>query len=156
MRIALFGQVALLGAVLLLSAGCSTSYQLGGRYSGYSETRLAADSFQVFAQTGSVENTGQLLELRAAQLTLDHGYRKFVVVDRAVTSEQRSNYVPGHSSGASGNSEARVAARMETVTVAKGKMTIRMLKGSDSNVKAVDASAIRSRLHPLLIGVAGG
>jgi hypothetical protein len=149
-------RVVLLGVALLL-AGCSTAYQPGGPYSaGHSETRLAADSFRVFAQTGSVEHTGQMLELRAAELTLDSGYRKFVVVDRAVTSEQRSNYVPGSSSGAPGNPQARAPARMETVTVAKGKMTIRMLKDSEPGVKAVDASAIRARLHPLLIGVAGG
>ena len=150
-------RVALLFCVALLFSGCSTAYWPAGPYSaGYSETRLAADSFQVFAQAGSVERAGQVLELRAAQLTLDSGYRKFVVVDRSVTSERRSNDVSGYSSGAPGSPQTRVASRMETVTVAKGKMTIRMLKGSDSSGKAVDASAIRERLHPLLIGVAGG
>jgi hypothetical protein len=150
-------RVALLFCVALLFAGCSAAYRPGGPYSaGYSETRLAADSFQVFAQAGSVERAGQVLELRAAQLTLDSGYRKFVVVDRSVTSERRSNDISGHSSGASGSPQTRVASRMETLTVAKGKMTIRMLKGPDSSGKAVDASAIRERLHPLLIGVAGG
>jgi hypothetical protein len=149
-------RVALLGAALLL-AGCSTAYQSAGPYSaGYSETRLGADSFQVFAHSGSAERTGQMLELRAAQLTLDSGYQKFVVVDRAVTSERRSSYVSVPSDGAPGNPPARGASRTETATIAKGKMTIRMLKGSDSSVKAVDASAIRARLHPLLIGIAGG
>jgi hypothetical protein len=132
-------RIALLGGALLLS-GCSTAYQLGGPYSaGYSETRLGADSFQVFAHSGSAERTTQMLELRAAQLTLDSGYQKFVVVDRALTSER-----------------PRGPSRMETPTIAKGKMTIRMLNGSEPSVKAVDASAIRARLHPLLIGVAGG
>jgi hypothetical protein len=78
-----------------------------------------------------VERTGQVLELRAAQLTLNNGYRKFVVVNRSVTSEQHS-------------------------TVAKGKMTIRMLKDPDASGKVVDASAVRAQLHPLLIGVGPG
>jgi hypothetical protein len=149
-------RVALVWAALLL-AGCSTSYQPAGPFSdAYSETRLAADSFQVVAQTGSVERTGQMLELRAAELTIESGYRSFVVVDRAVTREQRSNYVPGYSSGAPGSPQTRAPSRMETATIAKGRMTIRMLKGSESSGKAVDASAVRARLHPLLIGVAGG
>ncbi len=97
-----------------------------------------------------------MLEWRAAQLTLDSGYQKFVVVDRAVTSERRSNYVPGPSD-ASGSPPARSPSRMETSTIAKGRMTIRMVNAADSSAKAVDASAIRARLHhPMLIGVAGG
>jgi hypothetical protein len=150
-------RVALLGVALLLG-GCSTAYQSAGSYSsGYSETRLAADSFQVFAHSGSAEHIARMLEWRAAQLTLDSGYQKFVVVDRAVTSERRSNYVPGSSDGASGSPPARGPSRMETATIAKGKMTIRMVNAADSSAKAVDASAIRARLHhPMLIGVAGG
>jgi autotransporter passenger strand-loop-strand repeat protein len=150
-------RVAPLFCVALLLAGCLTAHQPADPYSaGYSETRLAADSFQVFAQAGSVERAGQMLELRAAQLTLDNGYRKFVVFDRSVTTERRSNDVSGYSSGAPGSPQTRVASRMETVTIAKGKMTIRMLQGSDSTGKAVDASAILERFHPQLIGVAGG
>jgi hypothetical protein len=116
--------------VPLLLAGCSTAYLPAGSSTGStSETRLAADSYQISARTGSTEHAAQMLELRAAELTLKSGYQKFVVVDRAVTS---------------------------TPVTAKGKMTIRMLKEADAGVKAVDASAVRARLHPLLIGVAGG
>jgi hypothetical protein len=123
--------------VALLSTGCSTAYLPGGPASGYSETRLAPDSYQIAARTGSVERTGQVLELRAAELTLKNGYRTYVVVDHTVTTEQHA----------------------KTGTIAKGKMTIRMLKEADSSGTSIDASAVRARLQPmqpLLIGVAGG
>ena len=124
--------------VALLSTGCSTAYQPGGpAASGYSETRLAPDSYQIAARTESAERTGHMLEWRAAELTLKSGYRAYVVVDRAVTTEQHS----------------------KAVTIAKGKMTIKMMKEADLSGGAVDASAVRARLQPmqqLMIGVAGG
>ena len=46
-----------------------------------------------------------------------------------------------------------VPPRTESGTVAKGKITIKMLKSSDSGTtKAMDAAAVRARLGPLLTG----
>jgi hypothetical protein len=46
-----------------------------------------------------------------------------------------------------------VPPRTETVTVAKGTMTIKMLRASDPGApKAVDTAAVRARLQPLLKG----
>jgi len=130
-------RVAFLCVALLLT-GCSTAYlPIGPAANGYSETRLAPDSYQIAARTGSAEHTGQVLEMRAAELTLKSGYRTYVVVDRAVTTEQHA----------------------KNGTVAKGKMTIKMMKEADSSGTSVDASAVRARLQPmqpLMIGVAGG
>ena len=119
----------------LLLTGCATPYQPAGLLTGgYSETKLAPDSYQIFAETESLERTGQMLDLRAAELTLESGYRKFAVVDRVVNNEHRTHYIPGYTSYGGGLRAAPmvVPPRMETVTVAKGKMTIKMLKGSES------------------------
>jgi hypothetical protein len=128
----------------------------GGLLSGgYSETKLAPDSYQIFAETESLERTGQMLDLRPAELTLESGYRRFAVVDRVVNNEHRTHYIPGYTSYGGGLRAAPMVMppRMETVTVAKGKMTIKMLKGSESGAaKAIDAAAVRARLQPLLTG----
>ena len=74
--------------VALLLSGCSTPYQPAGLLSGgYSETKLAPDGYRVFDQTEGTERTGQMLDLRAAELTLESGYQKFMVVDRIVNNE---------------------------------------------------------------------
>lgn len=71
-------------ALMALLAGCATSYQPVGFSGGYSETQLGEDIFQVtFKGNGytSRDRAADLSFLRAAELTLEHGFRYFVIVD---------------------------------------------------------------------------
>jgi len=149
----------LLAAACMLT-GCTTPYAPAGLlFGGYSETRLAADSYKVFAEAESTERAGMMLDLRAAELTLAAGYQKFAVADRNVRLESRTNYIPGNSytvptGGSMGGVRwVQTPGRTETVNFGKGEMTIRMMKASDAGAaKAVDATATRARLEPLLKG----
>jgi len=71
--------------VLSLSfAGCATSYQAKGLFGGYSETQLGEDLFQViFVGNGhtSEDRATDFGLLRSAELTLQYGYRFFVLLD---------------------------------------------------------------------------
>lgn len=71
--------------VSLCLAGCATSYKAGGGGSGYSDTQYAPGQFGVHfngnANTSVVQSRDFAL-LHAAELTLTHGYRYFVVFDR--------------------------------------------------------------------------
>lgn len=70
-------------AAVLLS-GCATSYKEKGLTGGYSETQLGENIFKVsFRGNGftSQERASDYTLLRSAELTLENGYRYFIIVD---------------------------------------------------------------------------
>lgn len=77
-------KIAVIGLALLLSA-CSTSYQpysfmTGG---GYKDAQLSENSFKVTFEANGYTNKTQAADLallRAAQLTMQHGFKYFVIV----------------------------------------------------------------------------
>lgn len=71
------------GAVLLL-AGCATSYQPEGLTGGFKETRLAQNMYRVSFQGNGYtdrERSADFTLLRSAELTLQSGYKYFVIID---------------------------------------------------------------------------
>lgn len=70
--------------VVCLLHGCATSYQKSGLSGGYSETRLDDNIFKVYfngnGYTGG-EKVADFTLLRSAELTLEHGYKYFAVID---------------------------------------------------------------------------
>ena len=91
----------LLAAVLLLAFGsCATEYQSKGFSGGFSDTQLAPDAFQIrFAGNGytSSERAQDFALLRAADLTLSHGFHYFAIVNSAEGSSISSVTLPGTS-----------------------------------------------------------
>jgi hypothetical protein len=94
--------------MLLLSlCGCATSYRPMKNGQGYSDTQIAADRFLVTFQGNgqtSADQASDFAMLRAAQLTLQHGFSYFAVTDitntsslRAYTARQEfyTDYPPG-------------------------------------------------------------
>lgn len=80
--------------VLTFTAACATGYQPKGFSGGYSETQLSENVFQVrFSGNGvtSKEQAHDFALLRAAELTLNHGYEYFVP-----TKESHNNEVSYH------------------------------------------------------------
>lgn len=89
----------LMGAsVAAIFAGCATPYQPRGLAGGYADTRLAADTFRVeffgnaYTSRAQVE-TGVLV--RAAELTLQHGYDSFVLLGGDTDRQSTAVTLPG-------------------------------------------------------------
>jgi hypothetical protein len=81
----------------LTLAGCATAYQPNGYTGGFSETRYAVDIVQVtFEGNGytSRERASDLSMLRSAELTLQNGYRYFIVMAGDVQSNAYSFTTP--------------------------------------------------------------
>lgn len=78
--------VVLAASIALLSAGCSTAYRSSdfSLTGGFSEIRLAPDSYRVLVEGNSFTMRGeveQFLLRRCAELTLEQGKRYFVLAD---------------------------------------------------------------------------
>ena len=68
----------------LLLTGCATPYQSHGYTGGYSETRLAENVFQVTFKANAYSGFERATDfnlLRSAELTLENGFRYFIIVD---------------------------------------------------------------------------
>ena len=75
--------IATLSIVLLLG-GCATTYQPQGLSGGFSETQIDTNVFTVtFKGNGYTgqDKANDFTLLRSAELTLEHGFKYFVVVD---------------------------------------------------------------------------
>ncbi len=82
------------------ACGCATPYQSSGLCGGYSETQLAPDVFRIsFRGNGytSGERAQNLALLRAAEVTLDHGYKYFILVDESNSQSLSTVTTPGSS-----------------------------------------------------------
>lgn len=68
----------------LILQGCATSYQKNGFTGGYSETQLDGNIFNVsFRGNGYTgrEKVTDFTLLRSAELTLEHGFQYFAIID---------------------------------------------------------------------------
>lgn len=85
--------ILILSSITVISTGCGTKYQKQTFLSGgYSEIQTNPDSFIVyFKGNGSTSNerTLKYVLLRASELTIQNGYKHFVIVD---TSDESSSY----------------------------------------------------------------
>ena len=84
--------VLLFGVFSVILIGCSTPYQSSGFRGGFKETRLDDNSFMVdFRGNGftSKERAYDFSLLRASELTLEYGYKYFIVMSE---SEYSSEY----------------------------------------------------------------
>ena len=76
--------------VIVILSGCATAYQPRGATGGFSEMQLRHDVFQVsFDGNGftSKSRAADFMMLRNAEITLENGYRYFVIVDPKVIRE---------------------------------------------------------------------
>jgi hypothetical protein len=100
------------GLSLWVLSSCATSYHQKGFTGGYSETQLAPDVFRVnFQGNGytSAERAQDFVLLRAAELSLERGFRYFALLDEESSSKLGIFTTPGsaHTTGSayrSGNS----------------------------------------------------
>lgn len=91
---------AILACTFLLLAGCATPYQPCGFAGGYSDTQLAPDGFRVFFRGNgytSRERTQDFAMLRAAELTIEGGFKHFAILDESSSEEVSTFTTPGSS-----------------------------------------------------------
>lgn len=70
--------------VSVLSVGCVSPYASKGFTGGYSDTQLAPDAFRITFSGNNItsrERAQDLALLRAADVTLSHGFRYFAIVN---------------------------------------------------------------------------
>ena len=134
----------------LLLAGCATAYQPMGFTGGYSEVQLNADTYQItVAGNGytSTDRAQKIALLRASELTLSAGYRRFTVLGGNV-SQQYAGSTPVVAN-AYGNTV--IASGGEPINKPGGAMTIHFVSPSDpAYSSALDAELIASQLRPQL------
>ena len=79
-------------------SGCATSYHTTSYTGGFSETQLAPEVFRVFFRGNgytSGERAQDFALLRAADLTLQHGFTHFAIVDENNSTTTQSFTTPG-------------------------------------------------------------
>jgi hypothetical protein len=84
----------------LLLSSCATSYQSTGFAGGYTDTQLAPDAFRIGFQGNGFTSSDRAQDfalLRAADVTLSHGFRYFGIVNEANSGTMSSITVPGQS-----------------------------------------------------------
>ena len=80
-------------------AGCATSYHVRGLTGGFDDTQLAPDVFRVvFSGNGytSGERAQDFAMLRAADLTLQHGFKYFALINENDSTTEQSFTTTGH------------------------------------------------------------
>lgn len=88
----------LVSALAFGLSACATAYQPEGWTGGFSETPLAADAYQIHvkgnAYTSSAK-TNAIAIVRAAELTLQHGYKRFIIMDFDQWTKTTTQYTSG-------------------------------------------------------------
>lgn len=86
--------------VTVLLAGCATPYQRQGFFvAGYSETQLGENIFQVSFrgnQNTGRERASDFALLRSAEVSTEHGFRYFIVVESVKDSSSNAVYGNGN------------------------------------------------------------
>jgi hypothetical protein len=83
-----------------LFCSCATPYKSSGIAGGYSDTALAPDVYRISFQGNgytSKQRAQDFAVLRAADLTLSHGYRYFAVVNETEGGRSGTVNTPGYS-----------------------------------------------------------
>jgi uncharacterized protein YceK len=142
--------------IATLLSGCVTLYQKEGFSGGYSETQLGENIFQVsFRGNGhtSRERVSDFSLLRSAEVTIENGYRYFVIVDSEKYNKVGSFTTPATSyttgsAYASGNyaygSSRSTTYGGQTIIVSKPRAnnTIYCFKEKPDNAMALDANFV--------------
>jgi hypothetical protein len=87
-------------ATLLALAGCATSYGPTGIGGGFSETRRADDIYVIHFRGNGYTKPEQVEEmafLRAAELTIEKGFRYFVILGESGSTDSTVVAMPGQS-----------------------------------------------------------
>jgi hypothetical protein len=88
-----------LSVMLILISSCATPYASNGLLGGYSDTALAPDVYKISFQGNGYstkQRTSDFAVLRAAELTLSHGYRYFGIINQNEGASSMVINTPGY------------------------------------------------------------
>jgi hypothetical protein len=131
-------------------AGCATPYKSNGLGGGYGETQLAPDVFQVYFNGNSSttsERARDFALLRAADITLQHGFACFAILDQNNAAAAHS-YDPqglGYTRGSGDSTDTS----KETVTFYKPQsgVMIRCFRTKPQGTDTLDAIFLRTSIQ---------
>ena len=92
-------KILILTMVLLIGAGCATTYQKANYTGGYSETRLSENVWIVYFKgngSTSLEKTIDFSLLRSAELALENGFNFFALTDSTLDINTGAYATPTH------------------------------------------------------------
>ena len=131
-------------------AACATKYQEKGFGGGYTDIRLNSDTFQISVSGNgytSKERAQNIAMLRAAELTIQNGGERFIVLSGRIESEY-SGSTPIVANRVGGTV---IVSGGDSVFKPGGDLTIRIVKQGDPNyANALDARLIDSQIRPRL------
>ena len=122
---------------LVLLSGCSTSYQSNGLTGGYSETQLDENVFKVAFNGNGYTGREQVADftlLRSAELTMQSGYKYFVIVNaKSYTSNSTYTTPKTATTNVNANTYGTANAYGTVTTKVSGGQTYNISKPSSSN-----------------------
>lgn len=151
---------SILAACLTISS-CVTPYQPLGGLGGYSETMLAPDVARITFKGNNAtapERVQDMALLRASELCLQAGYKKFVILDEANNTDTAVINTPGHSYtnvsayaiggtvNAYGNTTYLPGQSIPIRTSTSGLM-VKFVRQSPSGLNAFDAQFLQTSLR---------
>lgn len=134
----------------LLCAGCATKYQPEGLTGGYSELQLSQDTYRISVAGNGYTSTRRAEEialLRAAELTLEKGFERFIVGSGGV----RQEYAGRTDVQATRVGNSVIVTGGDDIHKPSGTIVIRFVAKADPAFPAaMDAKLIQSQLKPKL------
>ena len=122
--------------ITLLLTGCATTYHASSFSGGFSETQLAENMFRVSFNGNGYTGRNRVVDftlLRSAELTLEHGFTHFVIIDSSQHTSVSTTTTPttAHTTG-SASMYGDTVYGSSTTTVRPGK-TRTISKPSSAN-----------------------
>lgn len=143
-------RLALVVCFSLTISACATKYQPQGLTGGYDEVRLNETTYQITVKGNgytSNDRARDLALLRAADLTTQAGYERFIVLNGDV-QQNESGFIPGQANIV-GNTI--IATPASPILKPTGSLVIRMVSKKDPAYPgAMDANLIVAQLKPKL------
>lgn len=151
-----YANIAAVFCVFVL-AGCVTQYQERTFSGGYSDIQLNENTYRVNVRGNgftSVSRANDIALLRAAELTLQHGGERFVILSGGISQEvsgARSILASPVAIAVNGQDFSGTSGNLPTVRPA-GDLVIQIVMPSDPRFQsALDARLIQSQLRPQLV-----
>ena len=95
----------------LLLISCKTPYQKTGLTGGYEESQLSENIYRVYFRGNgytSMERAADFALIRAAELTIDKGYKFFAIISNDETLKHDANLVNSYDPNTGGYTASRI------------------------------------------------
>lgn len=143
-----YTQLLIVLVATTILVGCATPYQPLGLSGGYSDTALNQDTYAVSFKGNGATSQDQIqrnLLRRCAEVTINHGYKYFTIVQGHIEDNSYSYQTAGYASTTFSGGVATTVVEpstTETVTQYTDKIVIKLLNSNKNTPKTFDANVI--------------